>query len=317
MNKIINNKKAKLFMYISILGFIIALISFFFFTFKYQVDKKTGYLLGETSVEIINSYNKAEELNMYLDLAGKNSMFQTLYETGKKGGLSTKTCGPSFGEYNYWRKQGKECYPEIEEVKDSIINYYYHNLRQYLSKGPELIDLDYELILLSGTDTLNAELTTNQLVYLNTTKSYQKKEEEEENVTISISFKPATRIKIDYNISAYELLSERSKQLFEDCKNNDNLEECIKDQIHILNNEYSTTGFVWNSDCDSKAEHLFYGVLELMYNCFESTNNDCLCTYNLSRSEQQIEKYELKGDYVFQFPKDTTLLKLKAGNLEL
>ena len=107
---------------------------------------------------------------------------------------------------------------------------------------------------------------------------------------------------LDYDLDIYKLLADNSKQIYQDCEHDQDLDGCVQEKLDILNldSETEPLGITWSTDCDSKSEKIFYEVLGFLKACLESIDNNCLCKYNFSKEEGEISEYNLKGQYPFK-----------------
>ena len=116
----------------------------------------------------------------------KHSMYQTMYDVAKMGGLFRKTCAEPFGQYYYWQKAGRECHPSIEDVQNSINDIYHLNFQRDIKQGilydlkdpDKNSDLKYDLVLLNEKP-LSWGLIANKSININTTKTFESEEGEQ------------------------------------------------------------------------------------------------------------------------------------------
>ncbi|MFH2028190.1 MAG: hypothetical protein ABIJ08_03560, partial [Nanoarchaeota archaeon] len=120
--KINASKKAQFFslIYVSTL---IGMLIFAYIAFNSKQNSfKTE--LGERQFELLSKYHASESSLFCADAATKYSIYQSIYDIGKKGGFaSSSDCG-SYGDFELWNAQGRECYPAARKNLGNLLRDY-------------------------------------------------------------------------------------------------------------------------------------------------------------------------------------------------
>jgi hypothetical protein len=98
--------------------------------------------------------------------------------------------------------------------------------------------------------------------------------------------KPNFKINIGYNFSIYDKLREDSVKMVSSCVLNDNIKECVDNQIKQLNsNQNKDNGIIWSNVCGSSDEYLFYELYDQFNRCFMTLNDSCYCKIEINNNE--------------------------------
>ena len=96
---------------------------------KTNISKK----FGDFPAAIFEAYHRGEKLLFYADYAAKNSIYQSAYELGQKGGFYSTDCGDYLG-YAVWEN---ECHLNMGSLKSNFSLYLQDNINYYLLDYPE------------------------------------------------------------------------------------------------------------------------------------------------------------------------------------
>ena len=111
------NKKGNIIEYLSLWGFIIAMIVFFMAIQKWE-DKTKNF--GQYQLQLLDIYQQGEKAAFYSDESAKLSAEEAIYKLGEKGGYSSDGgCGYTEDGYILWQYKGKECYPTVLSLENS------------------------------------------------------------------------------------------------------------------------------------------------------------------------------------------------------
>ena len=112
------------------------------FVYYYIITEKpvTGNYIGEFQLNLVNNFQKADRVLLYIDQSAKYAAYQTAYDLAQKGGFYYDSeCGNFLG-YNMWFKnedgQGlkiKDCYPNENIVRINFLNLFDDKLGDYLA----------------------------------------------------------------------------------------------------------------------------------------------------------------------------------------
>jgi len=76
--------------------------------------------IGQPAVNLVLLSQNAENALLYIDLAGKLSLLQSIYDVGVRGGyVETPACG-DFGGFTAWKKGNLECVPDKTIIGDNL-----------------------------------------------------------------------------------------------------------------------------------------------------------------------------------------------------
>jgi hypothetical protein len=93
--------------------------------------------IGEYPIDVMLKIQEGSKAMIYLDVAARFSLYQSLYELQKNGGLSdTGDCGMYY-DFAVWKDaKGKYCLPEKKDVRESFQKYVTASLLGRLYKYP-------------------------------------------------------------------------------------------------------------------------------------------------------------------------------------
>src|SRR3989338_7668493 len=119
--------------------------------------------------------------------------------------------------------------------------------------------------------------------------------------SVSYTVKQSFKTEIDYNFSDYNITKDESIWLIEECRNKNDIKDCIRlytDNLNALN-----TKLKWHVGACDDAERIFYDFIENYKNCLNSPDNNCKCDFKLDYKDFD---YEQNGTYRIKLEKDGT-----------
>ena len=145
-------------------------------------------------------------------------------------------------------------------------------------------------------------------------------EEVQENVLYgTYSIKPNFKVNVDYNFDDYTLINSKLN-IIENCVEEGNeIDLCIENLNKEIQENEETQDFEWSLNCQEGAEIIFYEFAEFYQNCFESEDNNCICKHALEKTKEEIEKYNLEGDYkiIIKESEDRKNIDLELSDIDL
>ena len=141
--KMFQSKKGKVILYISTIGFIISLVTFFFFISQ-EKTKGVDYELGEDAINVLKTFQETDKVMIFFDHSVQNSLEKSIFDLTRSGGLNESSkCFNSYGSYELWQKKSQKCYPTTDEVKITFQNLFLKNFKEIISSGPNNLNLEY------------------------------------------------------------------------------------------------------------------------------------------------------------------------------
>lgn len=128
--------------FLVLIGLIVLVLAFVGLNSK--VSKLNDRVIGNKQTEIMKTYQKAEEILFYLDVAGKYAAEEAYYDIMSGGGyfsgsgeyLTTSGCGSDSGVV-LWENKGKKCVPGKKDLLSAFALKFNEKLRAYSSLYPE------------------------------------------------------------------------------------------------------------------------------------------------------------------------------------
>jgi len=201
-------KKGTVLLWLSVFGLIAALGIFFAMTATQPV---TQAFKGQQQLQMLSTYQEAEEILFYIDQAASYALPAAVDKLGKAGGFVEPGCG-TYLEYNIWNT---DCFPDY---KSNLNKYIDTELNPYLESAPQptqripLNNYDYVI-----TENTIAGIAKEPLAFFTPVPG-----------RIEYYVKPSFRVDFNHNIERYDTLIGQSIQLLSQCKDTEDLEECIK-----------------------------------------------------------------------------------------
>jgi len=182
---------------------------------------------GDIQIKILNVYSEGEKTLFYIDQSAKYSAQQAIYDLSQNGGfLEANKCGDYLG-YNYWKtetQQFEECKPSTEENFKLTFN-------TNLNKHFDQINSIYK-IMIPKNNYLDIKVKDNLNIIGIADKNLIIPIGEKPIGIYSIS--PSFNVNTDYDLDEYNSLSENLEIFYEECRDDDNKNECIKEKINTL-----------------------------------------------------------------------------------
>ena len=233
--KLLKQKKAMVLIFFLSILIVVIIMPMLFFTL-YTKQAQFEKTLGNIQINLIETYQSAEQDLLYIDQSAKYSTIQSTFDLAANGGFHFPSPCGQFLTYQLWNtyentksssdgqitfspveyepitplpKQPpiyKECYPNYElNFKTRLTN----NLNDYFN-AKQLPQPKYEFTILNqniiGTATENLKYNLEGGEY---------------------TIKPSFNVNVGYNINEYKNIITQAKQLIEKCKNQ-KLEDCTK-----------------------------------------------------------------------------------------
>jgi hypothetical protein len=196
--------------------------------FKLQSKKlQFNATIGETQLELINTYTEGEKTLFYIDQAAKYSAYKAIYDLALNGGFFDFKCGDYDG-YGLWQNKDNTlstCSPDYKTALGRFMN---ERLDSYLSKKATEVDIpleNYDFVInqkkgteIHGIATLPAQIKISC-----------------KDIECGVyEFKPSFSIGIDYNLNDYEVIKEKIEKIIEECQtkqdfvDDENLKTCVQ-----------------------------------------------------------------------------------------
>lgn len=103
--------------------------------------------------------------------------------------------------------------------------------------------------------------------------------------------KPSFNQDINYNLNSFiDIQNIVKNRIVSVCSSYEDIKECVEEQIGELNNQ---PGYKYSLNCDESHEKIFYDFVENYQDCFESQDDDCVCSFSYDFDGN----YNLDGDY--------------------
>lgn len=192
--------------------YLILLLSLFFVLwiltslFIRMEGKKANFpkTLGETQMNMLETYQEAEKSLFFIDQSAKYSAQQAIHILGQKAGFQdVSDCG-RHSNYNLWNnKDNKECYPDIKHALPYFIN---SNLNSYIKEYPApVIPINnYNYLIKKGDDSM--------ILYGFATRNIELDVKREKDSMGKYNIKPSFKTDISYNpFNDYEILKASAK----------------------------------------------------------------------------------------------------------
>ncbi len=134
----------------------------------------------------------------------------------------------------------------------------------------------------------------------------QQGKEEQSNVIGTYSIMPSFKAKIDYDLNDYNKIK-NLLDLVISCARQSSVEQCV---AQINDNE-----FEWQLGCDKGPEKVLYDFAEFLQDCFDSADNNCLCTKDISITKEEIQAYSPRtNQYSFIIDKGASSKKITISS---
>jgi len=214
-------------------------------------------LIGQSSKKLLDSSNKAEKAFLYVELASKNSVHQSIYDLAQTGGCKN---AEKFLSNSLWNEKCEQKSREnFEDLLTTKLNSFFQKYNEIkLPENNYIYDYDDNDIIGITKNPIEIIITQN--------------EKEIGKQLIKLSFK----ININgYDFSDYDKLRKKSKELIKTCKEK-NFEFCVDNNRDIYNDE----SFDLLNNCESEDKKNFYEVVDYVERCANSEDKACICTRN-------------------------------------
>jgi len=124
------NKKGQFFSILLVVA-VIGLLTYAYFEFN-KKHAEFDFEIGEKQFELLDDYYIGEKASLYINLATKYSIYQALYDSGKKGGyVEEPVCG-NYDGWILWAYLKESCFPEMSTVRVSVDGLTKENLNNYI-----------------------------------------------------------------------------------------------------------------------------------------------------------------------------------------
>ena len=123
--------------------------------------------------------------------------------------------------------------------------------------------------------------------------------------TTKYSVNASFNTSIPLSLKDYEELKLVVDEIIKDCKN-----PLIIDKKDCVEKKLSATGFSYSFDCYSDFEKPFYTILQGIYDCSYSTDDDCVCSIGKDLFKDSLSDYS--GNYKINFLEDNSNNQLKT-----
>lgn len=215
------NKKGQEFF--SIIIFFAFAVLLFMITNKYtgkQADINLDYI-GKNQAGIKQIYEKAENDMFFIDLLAKYASWNAFYKLAGRGGFKDLSCKQPYTGYCLIDPKNFTEYREnfktlFHDNFDNIFKIYFGKLLNYT------VTIKDNLVVGIATDVLAYGKTIN--------KGF-----------VNYTIKPHFEVQMEYSFSDYENIKRNSLILIQKCAGNENLTECIGDEIK----NFKETDLIW------------------------------------------------------------------------
>jgi len=151
----INNKKGAVFIYLIVIGFVIALAFYFIWTSPYKLNR-TSYI-GEVQLQVMQAGIDVEEMLFYLDNSAGYAAFNAVKDLAENGFQEESKCGYYEGNkqeyYGYTIVKDTSnydenyCNPDANQVLKDFLSFFSYNLDYFLRNYQQFISSNYKLSL--------------------------------------------------------------------------------------------------------------------------------------------------------------------------
>ncbi len=218
LNKFKTNKKGL--DYMVLLALVIVPLALLFLFSQLNEIKGENRNIGLIQLKLLETAQESENILFYIDQSTKNSIDQSLYTLGQRGGFFQKTSCGIYQLHSIWQSKDKECYPAIVPNFNLL---YAKELNRYLvnyPKEPSLLTDNYFLTI-KDNKLIGEPIKDISLDIIN-----------QNNDKIgTYLFTPPFTTEID--ISEFQEVIRNAKSIFNWCIDEENITECIEAQINL------------------------------------------------------------------------------------
>ena len=176
--------------------------------------------IGLTQLKLLETAQESENILFYIDQSAKNSVTQSLYVFGQRGGFFQETSCGIYKLHSIWETKDKECYPEITSNFNLLFT---KELNNYLGNYPKEGDLLNDNYFLTIKD--------NKLIGEPIKDISLDIKDQNYNKIGTYLFTPSFITETD--ISEFQETITNAKSIFNLCKDVENIRECIEAQLHF------------------------------------------------------------------------------------
>ena len=216
LNKFKTNKKGL--DYAVLLALLIVPLALLFLFSQLNEIKGENRNIGFTQLKLLETAQESENILFYIDQSVKNSLDQSFYVFGQRGGFFQETSCGIYKVYSIWQTNDTECYPDI------ISNFkllFEKELNNYLTNYPEedIFSDDNYFLTIKEDKIIGEPIKDISLDIIN-----------QNNDKIgSYLFVPS--FVIDANFDDFQQTINNARFIFNDCIYAKNITECIEAQI--------------------------------------------------------------------------------------
>ncbi|TKJ17371.1 hypothetical protein CEE44_02450 [Candidatus Woesearchaeota archaeon B3_Woes] len=218
LNKLKTNKKGLDFAVL--LALVVVPLALLFLFSQLNEIKGENKNIGLTQLKLLETAQESENILFYIDQSAKNSVDQSLYLFGQRGGFFQETGCGRYKIHSIWETKDKKCYPEL------VLNFkllFEKELNNYLTNYPEenIFSDDNYFLTIKEDKIIGEPIKDISLDIIN-----------QNNDKIgSYLFVPS--FAIDANFDDFQESVNEAKSIFNWCKDVENIRECIEAQIYF------------------------------------------------------------------------------------
>lgn len=287
------NKKASIFALGMLVVLLLALSRIYFLSITRSKELSGEFSIGENQLSFFASMQEAEKSILYGEEGFGLALHQSLHEITSSGGFKTAPlCGKS-GSYTIWRKDNNtECYPSIQDFKQSLAAALSENMKGHFENNPYTdggYEGEHELFFEQEDDLLVAKayalLPSVQDIRCNYAYS-----PESGGDCGNYYYRPSFRKSIKFSLNDFNEIAQTAKKIAEDVESCTGiLNLCVNSIITKVNSE---SRFNWGL-CEVT------GLFTEDFPVCVGTGKKALL-YDYSKGEMLLEEATIK--FVLSFP---------------
>jgi len=128
-------------------------------------------------------------------------------------------------------------------------------------------------------------------------------QESKNKIIGTYSINPSFKAAFKYDLNDYSKIKSTFDAVLKCSQEGNELQSCI--------DSADKAGFEWSLGCDKGPEKVLYDLAELLQDCFDSDDSNCVCKKNMDISKDEILKYELpKKEFRIAVSQDIPLNKI-------